>query len=71
MLTKTPAKIIESKQGKYTVEMTDGSKQTMTQRQLRGNQPLNPLKIEEEFKPEEKITTRMVTRRRRLNLNEV
>ena len=70
MLTKTPAKIIESKQGKYTVEMTDGSKQTMTQRQLRGNQPLNPLRIEEEFKPEEKITTRMVTRRRRLNLSE-
>ena len=64
LLNKVPMKIVGWKGGNYDVVNTDGSRVKLTQRELRGNQPLNPLKIEEDFKKSQQSqrTTTMTTR---------
>ena len=70
MLRPIPEEIVDSKNGVYTVRMSNKKEEQMTQRQLRGNRPLNKLQIEQDYedthKPKES-TTHMTTRSRAKN----
>jgi hypothetical protein len=69
-LAKKPTKILKQKGGKYEIEYEDGSKGTMTNRQLRGDRPLRETQLEKDYQNtlEKSRTTTMITRKRKREL---